>query len=155
MFVIICCPCSMLYWTEWGTSARIEKASMDGSGRATIHSANIERPYSLVIDINSQVLYWADYTLDRIESSSVNGTNRQVLTTSEVPEIFSLSMFGNMLYFSDWTYGVRQVDRFSGGTPTTISNNFCDFISAYGLRIISQQLQPQGIDVTLALRFFS
>ena len=136
--------CSTLYWTESGTVARIKKASMDGSGEITIHNTEIQRPYSLVIDIETQMLYWADHTLDKIETSTVNGTGRRTVTTLGVSQPFSLSLLGNNLYYSDWIFGVRSVNRFNGETPTTIFNNFCDYISAYGLQVISLQRQPQG-----------
>ena len=138
----------MLYWTEWGTVARIRKASMDGSTNTTIHDANITRPYSLAIDLHFQMLYWGDETFHRIETSTVNGAHRRVITSISIDHPFSLSLLANNLYFSDWTFGVRSVNISGEETPTTIYDNFCDFMYPYGLRVISIQRQPQGIDIT-------
>ena len=135
----------MLYWTEWGSVARIKKASMDGSANITIHDVAIQRPYSLVIDITTQMLYWADYTLNKIESSSVNGSDRHIITTMGVSQTFAITLLGSKLYFSDWVFGVRSVNRFGREAPTTVYNNFCDSISTYGLEVISIQRQPQGL----------
>lgn len=117
---------------------------MDGLAETTIHSTGIERPYSITIDIQNQELYWADNILDKIETSSVNGTGRRVLTSTGVPQVFSLSLFGNTLYFSDWTFGVRSVNKTGTQTPTTIYNIFCNFIYAYGIQVVSLEQQPQG-----------
>ena len=137
----------MLYWTEWGSNrvARIKKASMDGLYVATLHSTNIERAYSLVIDIDPQELYWVDYRLDRIEVSDVNGTNRRVLISSGLSQPFSISMFGNMLYISDWVFGIRSVNRSGSQEPRTIFDRFCGFTNFYGVQVISLQRQPLGI----------
>ena len=117
---------------------------MDGLSESTIHSTEIQRPYSIAIDIQNQELYWADNILDKIETSSVNGTGRRVLTTTGVPQVFSLSLFGSTLYFSDWTYGVRSLNKSGVQTPTTVYNIFCNFIYAYGIRVVSLERQPQG-----------
>ena len=66
---------------------------MDGSANITIHDTNITRPYSLTIDLNPQMLYWADHTFDRIETSTVNGAHRRVITNMGVDQPFSLSLF--------------------------------------------------------------
>ena len=140
---------SMLYWTEWGTAARIRKASMDGSSKTTIHDTNITRPYSLAIDLNFQMLYWGDETFHRIETSTVNGAYRRVITNIGIDRPFSLSLLANNLYLSDWTFGVRSVNKSGEEAPTTIYgiDNFCEFIYPHGLRVISIQRQPQGIDI--------
>ena len=139
----------MLYWTEWSTVARIRKASMDGTAQATIQDSDIQRPYTLVIDIDTQVLFWADHSLSRIEMSNVNGTSRRVVTSISVSQIFSMSLQGNNLYYSDWIFGVRSVNKHGGQAPTTIFDDFCNSIVTYGVQVISLQRQPQGKYTTL------
>ena len=122
---------------------------MDGSTKTTIHDANITRPYSLAIDLNFQMLYWGDETFRRIETSTVNGAHRRVITNTGIDHPFSLSLLANNLYLSDWTFGVRSVSKSGEEAPTTIYNNFCQFIHPYGLRMISIQRQPQGIAIII------
>ena len=71
-----------MYWTDWGTIPKIEKASMDGSNRSVIHSTNLIWPNALTLDYVSQVLYWADASLNKIESSYVDGSNRRVIVST-------------------------------------------------------------------------
>ena len=117
---------------------------MDGFGVTTIHNTDLVRPYAVTLDIETQSLYWADNILDKVETSSVNGVGRQTITTTGVPQVFSITVFGNILYLSDRSFGVRRMNSSSGEAPTTIFNNFCDFVYPYGIRIVSHQQQPQG-----------
>ena len=117
---------------------------MDGLAELTIHSTDLQRPYAITIDIQSQEIYWADHILDKIETSSVNGTGRRILTTSGIVQAFSLSLSGSTLFISDWTFGVTAMPRAGGEDPTTIYNNFCNFVYAYGVRVVSAERQPQG-----------
>ena len=67
-----------MYWTDWGTTAKIERASMDGQNRMVLHNALLVWPNGITIDYAAQRLYWTDAFLDRIEYSGVDGTGRQV-----------------------------------------------------------------------------
>ena len=139
--------CRMLYWAEWGSNARIKSSSMDGFGVTTIHSTDLVRPYAVTLDIETQSLYWADNILDKVETSSVNGVGRQTITTTGVPQVFSITVFGNNLYLSDWTFGVRRLNRSGGEAPVTIFDNFCDFIYPYGIKVVSRQRQIYGTNL--------
>ena len=122
---------------------------MDGSNQTIIHDTDIQRPYSLAIDIDTQMLYWADWSLNKIETSSVNGTGRRMIIALGVSQAFSLSLLGNNLYFSDWLLGIRSVNRLSEESPTSVFNSFCDYTSPYGLQVVSLQRQPQGLPCTI------
>lgn len=60
-----------MYWTDWGKTAKIERASLDGAQRKTIISGGLIWPNGLVIDEEHSVLYWADAKLDKIETSTL------------------------------------------------------------------------------------
>ena len=79
---------------------------MDGQGRERIVSSGLAWPNGLTIDIESQLLYWADAKLDKIESSNVDGTNRRTLTDVGIFHPFSLTMLHGELYWSDWELNV-------------------------------------------------
>ena len=52
---------SKLYWTDWNRNKpQIETASMDGSDRHVLISANLRLPNGLAFDHFSQQLCWAD-----------------------------------------------------------------------------------------------
>ena len=54
---------------------------MAGTSRSVLHTNNLVAPIGLTIDYSSQTLYWIDTARRRIESSSVDGSNRRTVTT--------------------------------------------------------------------------
>ena len=97
----------MMYWTDHGSSPRIEKASMDGTLRTVIHSTGLVLPVGITLDYTTQTLYWVDSSLERMESSDVNGLNRRVLITAGIQHPLAIDVFQGTLF---WT----ESDRFRG-----------------------------------------
>ena len=60
-----------MYWTDWGTGAKIEIAYMSGEQRKTLVSGNLRWPNGITIDFEENMLYWTDAALDRIERTFV------------------------------------------------------------------------------------
>ena len=48
----------VLYWTDWGSSPKIEKANYDGSGRQTLVSTSLHLPNAIVLDPYSKYIYY-------------------------------------------------------------------------------------------------
>ena len=133
----------MMYWTDWGTVGRIEKASMDGSDRQVVHDTNLVLPNGLAIDYQSQTLYWADASLDRIESSRVDGFNRVLLSSVESSHIFGIVFHQDMLYVSDWHDNTIRVVESSEGTVSLLKNVFTCY-KPFGIQIVDLDRQPLG-----------
>ena len=97
---------------DWGVSRGgvIERASMDGTARMVLHNSTVTSPVSLALDSSTQTLYWIDHSLSilgRMESSSVNGSNRRLL-------FFSLSTLlrtGGMAVFQNTIYWAARNER--------------------------------------------
>ena len=49
-----------MYWTDWGTEPRIERADMDGENRIVIVNDNLGWPNGLTLDRPSARIIWAD-----------------------------------------------------------------------------------------------
>lgn len=102
------------FWTDWGLSPRIERASMDGKERVILHSDHLAWPNALTIDFATQTLYWADAKLLVIESSSIYGTNRRPIRTENLRHPFAMSMFEDELYWTDWqSKSIYSTDKFA------------------------------------------
>ncbi|KAF8362472.1 hypothetical protein PRIPAC_89395 [Pristionchus pacificus] len=51
----------LIFWSDWGRPARIERAGMDGENRRVlITGKNVKWPRGLAIDLIEERLYWAD-----------------------------------------------------------------------------------------------
>ena len=59
--------CRYLFWSDWGFTASISRAGMDGSVRTLIISTRLGWPNALTIDYDTNKLWWGDAHLDYIE----------------------------------------------------------------------------------------
>ena len=90
-----------IFWTDWGSLAKIEKSSMDGTNRQTLHNTSLIWPNGVTLDYPAQRVYWVDAFLDRIEYSNYDGTNRIVLIR-QLLHPFALTIEGNLVFWTDW-----------------------------------------------------
>ena len=49
-----------MFWTDWGSQHRIERANMDGTNRVALIQDNLGWPNGLTIDKPSARIIWAD-----------------------------------------------------------------------------------------------
>ena len=132
-----------MYWCDWGTVARIERASMDGSNRQVIHNTSLIWPNALTIDYQSQTLFWADANLDKIECSGVDGRNRTLLTSTGISHPFGIAFHQNVLYISDWEGRTVRVLNSSGGEVNILSMlDSC--IKVFGIHVLDLDQQTMG-----------
>lgn len=52
-----------MYWTDWGTNAKIERATLGGNFRVPIVNSSLVWPNGLTLDYENDLLYWADASL--------------------------------------------------------------------------------------------
>ena len=66
----------LMFWTDWGRVAKIQKAYMDGSNQTSLISNDSERviwPNGLTIDYETNLLYWVDGRLNLVGCMDFNG----------------------------------------------------------------------------------
>jgi hypothetical protein len=103
-----------MYWTDWGSHPKIERACLDGSDRRAIVTDNIQWPNGLTLDYESDRLFWVDAKLHIIVSSDLNGLRRQILLTSfkYLMHPFSIAVFEDDVFWTDWqTQSIHKVNR--------------------------------------------
>ena len=116
---------------------------MDGSSRVTLHSSGLSTVYGLTVDYDNQILYWADYSNNRIEMSFTNGSSRSVLTSSGITDPFAITYYAGRLYWTDWS-GDR-IYTLSIRSPTTISQVTSSLgNNPYGIHVVTRERQPDG-----------
>ena len=49
-----------LYWTDWGSPAKIERSTLGGNYRTAIINTSLSTPNGLSLDYEERMLYWAD-----------------------------------------------------------------------------------------------
>lgn len=106
-----------MYWTDWGTEPKIEKAGLDGNHRQAIVSDGIKWPNGLTIDYVTNQLFWVDAKQFSISTCDLNGANPRVLMVDEysLRHPFAITVFEDNLYWTDWiTKGIHSVNKFTG-----------------------------------------
>lgn len=134
----------MMYWSDSGGSVgRIIKASMDGANQTVIHNTNVVQPRSLTLDHQTQTLYWTDAHFQKVESSSVDGTNRSLVAEIGIIEPFGISVYNNAIYISDWSgntiSGVNTIDKTTASLHSLPQCN-----RPFGIQVVAQLQQSMG-----------
>ena len=117
---------------------------MDGQGRERVVSSALVWPNGLTIDIESQLLYWADAKLDKIESSNVDGTNRHTLTDLGIFHPFSLTVLRDELYWSEWERDIVVIGSLGSAVYIKHSTHL-NGTRPMGIQAVSTTKQPLGM----------
>ncbi|XP_049287375.1 low-density lipoprotein receptor isoform X5 [Anopheles funestus] len=106
-----------MYWTDWGTNPRIERAGMDGTHRQVIVSYEVKWPNGITLDLVRKRVYWVDAKLNVISSCNYDGTKRSVVLYSAdyLRHPFSITTFEDYVYWTDWDKeAVFKANKFTG-----------------------------------------
>lgn len=69
----------LMFFSDYGQSSRVEKASLDGQNSEVIIYRGLSRVVSLTVDTENNRLYWADYDRQTLEVCDYDGLNRRVI----------------------------------------------------------------------------
>ncbi|XP_042180932.1 low-density lipoprotein receptor-related protein 1B-like [Oncorhynchus tshawytscha] len=134
-----------MFFTDSGSTAKLERCNMDGTNRTRIVENRIEKPTAVTLDLVRKLVYWADAVLDYIEVVDYNGSNRHtVIHESSLLHLHGLSLFEDYLFATrtEPSKGTKadilQINRFSVAdvqTVTTVENSV-------GIRVYQKLTQP-------------
>ena len=106
---------SQLVVSDWGDTPRIIILGLDGSNQRDLVSEDLVWPNGLAVDQITDRVYWADSKQDVIESVDLEGGDRRTILTSHPKHPFSLAVFEDRLYWSDWeTQEIVSCNKFTG-----------------------------------------
>ena len=104
-----------MYWSDWGSSPKIEQANMDGTARTVLVSSGLSWVNSLALDFKNRLLYWCDAQLDKIERVDLQGNNRVLILdlSSNIGSYhpFGLALYEDALFWTDWI--TKNVHRYN------------------------------------------
>ena len=124
MYNSIYFTCRLLFFTDLGNKARIERASLDGTNRVVIVDKGIVSPTDIVVDPLSNRLYWSDVKLNHICSSDIDGGNVMVVI-KDLPFPHKLAVFEDYIYFTDrYRHKLVKVNKFTGASTNIFDGVF-------------------------------
>ena len=105
--------CRKMYWSDWGSSPKIEQANMDATSRSTLVSSGLVWVNSLALDYKNRLLYWCDAQLDKIERIDLQGNNRVLILdlSADNGHPFGLGLYEDVLFWTDWN--TRSVHKYN------------------------------------------
>lgn len=130
---------NLLFFADWGHSARIERSLLDGSDRKVVVNSDLGFPTGLAIDFMARKLFWADALHDRVEMSDFDGKKRtKIILHAEHP--FGFTLTNSYFYYSDWfNKSIIRVARHTNGIPEEVRHNLR---GALEIRSVSAERQP-------------
>ncbi|XP_041720534.1 low-density lipoprotein receptor-related protein 1B isoform X1 [Coregonus clupeaformis] len=140
----------IMFWSEIGNEAKIERAGMDGSERRVVVSHSLSWPGSLAVDTLGERLYWTDEKLGCIGSATLDGGDVKLLQMMETTNPFAVTVFNDMLYWSDTKRRTIQAAH-------KITGKNCQVLlkrpgQPFGLKIIHPLLQTSTVSPCEKLR---
>lgn len=131
----------IMYWSEWSANSCILMAGMDGRNSTVLINQNLEWPSSLTIDYANDRLYWIDGKRKLIESVRLDGTDRRIILNGIAKKPFSLAVFENKLYWSDWiSNSIQSCNKFTGKDWNILLKLNS---TIYGIHIYHSVLKPE------------
>ncbi|XP_053386020.1 uncharacterized protein LOC123539293 [Mercenaria mercenaria] len=91
-----------IFWSDWGKFPKIETANYDGSERKALITTGILWPNALAIDFADQLMYWGDAGTHYIERSKIDGSGRKILYYDARAHFFSMLLYSDKLFYTDW-----------------------------------------------------
>ena len=132
-----------MYWTDWGNVPSIVVAGMDGSLPFPIIDTGLNWPNGLALDQGTSRLYWVDAHSDIIETCNLDGGDRRVIKSDGIRHPFSMDIFADTLYWSDWTaHQIQSCNKFTGENHKTIHTATRDQIN--GVAVFHAAAQPKN-----------
>ena len=117
---------------------------MDGdlSTRVVLHNLTGGWPNGISIDFTIWRIFWADARLKVIESSNLDGSDRRKVVYLPAQHPFSVTVFEDFIYWSDWqSDGIFKANKFTGNGTTRIVHGL---YSIMGVEIYHPLRQPTG-----------
>ncbi|XP_067041700.1 uncharacterized protein [Acropora muricata] len=130
-----------MFWTDWGSAPKIEKATLTGSQRVAIVTSNLQWPNGMELDKGNKRIYWVDGGTDRIESVNYQGNNRILLSKVTGFHAFGVAMISPFLFFTDWASG-GVLHKLDADTGNHIVSNYNTRGWLMGIVAYDQSTQP-------------
>ena len=134
-----------MYWTDWGKNPKIERCGMNGdfATREIVIKGDIVYPNGLAIDYVEEKLWWAEATLDKIETANLDGTMRRAVVKEPSIHPFGLVVYNNSILWTDWIENtIYKADKLAG--KIFFSKHVGSFRPT-GIRVIHGQMHRSGM----------
>ena len=133
-----------MFWNDWGTNAKIERASLNGGQRVTIVTKSLYFPNGMELDRGNKRIFWVDAGYGKVESVDYNGNDRKLLYQLSGAQPFGLTLIPPFLFFTDW-YTAKDIHQLDATTGKEIRQYSVSGGRPMGIVAYDASRQPAGI----------
>lgn len=131
-----------MFVADWG-DRKIARYDMDGKNEFVLVNKGVNAvPYSIAIDIETNLLFYGDIGMHTIEYITIDKKNRTVLKENVQPH--HMFVFKNVLFWSDPKANIYALDIHK---PSNVTNHTVPELRQVpsDLVILSANIQPDGM----------
>nr|XP_045622888.1 low-density lipoprotein receptor-related protein 2-like isoform X5 [Procambarus clarkii] len=130
-----------VFYSEWDRPANISRAHLDGSNVMVFRNVLLGWPNGLSIDYKTNRIYWCDALLDHVQHANLDGTDVQTISSQSIRHPFSLVIYNDWLYVTDWRRdAILRMNKTDGSQERTVAQ-VAESNRLYGIRIYSRSAQ--------------
>ncbi|XP_040583657.2 LOW QUALITY PROTEIN: low-density lipoprotein receptor-related protein 2 [Lepeophtheirus salmonis] len=130
-----------IFFSEWDRPANISRANSDGTDVHVFENVLLGWPNGLSMDYEKDRLYWCDALLDHIQHADLNGKDVRTISSRLIRHPFSLVVYGDKLFVTDWRLdAIIEMNR-SDGSEEKIIEKVEESNRLYGIKIYSKSAQ--------------
>ncbi|MCL4126472.1 UNVERIFIED_CONTAM: hypothetical protein GTU68_065880, partial [Idotea baltica] len=104
-------------------------------------SALLGWPNGLSIDYLKDRIYWCDALLDHVQHADLNGSDIRTISSQSIKHPFSLVIFDEWLYITDWRRDAIIKINKTDGSKETVVTEIEGSNRLYGIRVYSREAQ--------------
>uniref|UniRef100_A0A914WZW9 Uncharacterized protein n=1 Tax=Plectus sambesii TaxID=2011161 RepID=A0A914WZW9_9BILA len=136
-----------LFFCEWSLQPYIGRIGLDGSPNKAdpivkIAEKDLGWPNAITVDYFSDRVFWGDAHLNEIGYMNLDGSNRHHMPAKLTSHIFSIVVFDDTLYWSDWNLKqIIRADKFSGANEKALETLIQ---LPNDLKVVHPLRQPRG-----------
>ncbi|KAG8174494.1 hypothetical protein JTE90_006652 [Oedothorax gibbosus] len=147
-FAIVLHPAEgFMFWSDHGVPKKIERCNMDGTKRKVIAKEDIDYVKSLAIDLDSQRVFWVEYSKNYLSSAKFDGNNRRKNLITQLKTSTSIDIYGQHVYFVTYETGHKAVYKASKVDGSGWTKVFDGKNTLYKLKVFHPSKQLEGYDV--------
>ena len=142
-----------MVWSDWGSTPKLEKATLSGNQRVAIVTSNLQWPNGIELDRGNKRIFWVDGAVDRVESVDYHGNNRKLLRTITGFHPFGVALIAPFLFFTDWATS-SLLHTLDADTGDYVISSYIGNGRPMGIVAYDSARQPPGIPRSLFLFIF-
>ena len=134
-----------IFWTDWGSNPKIERATLAGQERTTIVAKSLQHPNDIIVDYTDNKIYWLDAGLDVVGKADLDGRNIKQSAVISNSKLFAIALYNNMIYLTDWTTkSIKWMDKEGFKDHGKFYKSSSSVIDIMGITVLDQSRQPPG-----------